>query len=300
MIMTVGNYSGRVPRRGNDSMGRWSYQCLAGKTKSFVVILAYQPCRQMLKVGNKISTLTVTAQHQSMLSIEKRLINSRKAFVADLDCFIKQCRQRGEGILLLGDFNESLTDFNSTMKKIQVNNNLRDLMWKTCGRDDFSTCMTGTKIIDFTLADDWIVECVERACYEPFKMRNKGDHHTLLINFDANQLFGNTTHDIINPLRREFRSTDKKAVQLYIEDRYKFLHDHKFAERIEKLKNNWNPDLAESLDRDHIRACKQAANKAKRKPNIAFTRKLANLRACLFFRRTYGHGEIYIYLLCTV
>ena len=33
MIRTVGNYSGRVTRRGNDIIGRWSYQCLAGKKK---------------------------------------------------------------------------------------------------------------------------------------------------------------------------------------------------------------------------------------------------------------------------
>ena len=106
------------------------------------------------KQREAISTLTVTAQQQSILSCKKQYVNPRKAFATDLDYFIKLYQQRGEGILLLGDFNKSLSDFNSSITKIQVNINLQDPMWHSCIRDDFSTCITGTKIIDYALADD--------------------------------------------------------------------------------------------------------------------------------------------------
>ena len=39
-----------------------------------------------------------------------------------MENFIKACRQNGESILLMRDFNKSLSDFNSTMRKIQINN----------------------------------------------------------------------------------------------------------------------------------------------------------------------------------
>ena len=46
MIMTVGNYSGRVLKQGADPLGRWSYQYLSCKeNKCIVAIIAYQMCQ---------------------------------------------------------------------------------------------------------------------------------------------------------------------------------------------------------------------------------------------------------------
>lgn len=123
------------------------------------------------------------------------------------------------------------------------------------------------------------MECVEKACYEPFKLRNKEDHQTIIIDFNSKKLFGNSSHDIVNSLRREFTSTDRKAVQKYITDRFSYLQDQTFDQRINLLNNNWDPELAEALDRNHQRACEHAATKAKRKPSIAFIKKLVSLRA---------------------
>jgi hypothetical protein len=44
------------------------------------------------------------------------------------------------------------------------------------------------------------------------------------------------------------------------------------------LQENWNPALAEQLDADHQRACKSAASKCKKKPNIAYVKTIAALR----------------------
>lgn len=45
------------------------------------------------------------------------------------------------------------------------------------------------------------------------------------------------------------------------------------------LQNIWNIEDAEALDCDHQRACHYAASKCKKKPNIAFVRKIAELQA---------------------
>ena len=101
----------------------------------------------------------------------------------------------------------------------------------------------------------------------------------MIIDFNAHSLFGNPTHDIISPLQREFRSTDRKAVQQYIKDRFKCLQEHKLSARINILNSNWDPQLAESLGCNHQQACIPAVNKAKQKPNVVFKRRLANIRA---------------------
>ena len=64
------------------------------------------------------------------------------------------------------------------------------------------------------------------------------DHRALLIDFDAEKLFGNPTYDIVNQLRREFNSKDRTAVKKYIEERYQYPIDHKYGERINFLFKN--------------------------------------------------------------
>ena len=122
------------------------------------------------------------------------------------------------------------------------------------------------------------MECVISACYEPCKYWHKGDHRTILIDFDAVRLFGNPTYNIVSPMRRELNSKDRKAVKEYIEERYKYLVDHKFGERLTKVQSRWDANDTEGLDRDYQRVCKYGG-KCQKKPNIAFVKKIAASQA---------------------
>ena len=56
-------------------MGQWSYQFLACKDNRYlVVILVYQPCKQDIQEKVWIEIITVTAQQQSILDLDKRYI----------------------------------------------------------------------------------------------------------------------------------------------------------------------------------------------------------------------------------
>ena len=131
MIMTVGNYAGRVIDDGNDSRGRWSFQTLSCKNgRNIVVISAYQTCFQTIREKNRVKSLTATAQQTSILKIHDRSITPRKAFTQDLDRLIQKIHDEGNGVLLMGDFNEPLYHSNSGIKKIKQRNHLVDIMWK--------------------------------------------------------------------------------------------------------------------------------------------------------------------------
>ena len=134
------------------------------------------------------------------------------------------------------------------MRKIQEQNNLIDVMWKECNRDDFATQITESTRIDYVLSDIQISDCALKGCYEPFKMRNKGDHQTLLIDFDSEKLFGNQTYNITSPLQRQFTSKEQSLLQKYIVDRYTYLVDHKFEQRLAQVNQCWNRDDCEALD----------------------------------------------------
>jgi len=66
--------------------------------------------------------------------------------------------------------------------------------------------------------------------------------------------------------------------RVYIQHRIQYLVQHGFAERLQNLNSNWNPEVAEELDGDFQRARKLASKQCKRKPNIALTAQLSSLR----------------------
>ena len=280
LMLTTGNYSGRIVKSGSDRFGRWTYQYFSCKNnKCIVIITAYQPCVQNLYHNRKLKSSTVTAQQTSMLMRENDDRLPRIAFIEDLNKFVSDIKANGDNVILLGDFNESLYKSNSGMKKIMTNNNLCDLMWKFLQEDEFSTYINGSKRIDYALVDFDIYDCVLNACYEPFKYRNKGDHRTMVLDFDADALFGNPTYNLFTPLQREINSKDTDVVQKYCTSRFEYLNDHKFGERLRQVQQNWDPVAAEALDKDFQRACIQASASCKKKPNIAYVRQISQLRA---------------------
>ena len=66
-------------------------------------------------------------------------------------------------------------------------------MFHLTGRDDFATNACGSKRIDYILCDAWVSDTSLQECYEPFQYYLKGDHHTIVVDFDKHLLFGNPT-----------------------------------------------------------------------------------------------------------
>ena len=157
LIATIGNASGRVIDQGNDHMGRWSYQKFGCKNqRTFYIISAYQVCTDHIIVNDKVKTLTATAQQTSILRKSGRDMKPRKAFVSDLKKIITELKKDGSGIMLAGDFNETLEISYDGMTKLVSDFNFKDIMWHASGRDDFATYIRGNTRIDYVVADDWI------------------------------------------------------------------------------------------------------------------------------------------------
>ena len=128
-MLTTGNYSGRIVKSGSDRFGRWTYQYfLCKNNKCIVIITAYQPCVQNLYHNRKLKSSTVTAQQTSMLMRENDDRLPRIAFIEDLNKFVSDIKANGDNVILLRDFNESLYESNSGMKKIMATNNLCNFM----------------------------------------------------------------------------------------------------------------------------------------------------------------------------
>ena len=219
MILTQGASIGRLISSGQDEMGRWSYHTYSCKNFCRLTITSvYQPCTQCILENGRVRTLTVTAQHTSLLQQQGHHETPRQVFITDLCQFITDQHTQGNGVLLARDYNEELDIQYKGITKLCSDFHLVDLMYHLTGREDFATYARGSKCIDYILCDAWVSDASIQGCYEPFQYRLKGDHRAMVIDFDTNILFGNPTAILATPAQREFSSKDAGSNQKYIHD----------------------------------------------------------------------------------
>jgi hypothetical protein len=101
LTLSSGRITARLLTSGSDAMGQWTYQTFSGKRKTNVTIVtAYQVCN---KSATQRGRSTAAAQQESLLRQRgEDNPNPRKHFRSDLTKFLKQRRQDGDEIILLG------------------------------------------------------------------------------------------------------------------------------------------------------------------------------------------------------
>ena len=271
MILTQRSCIGRLISSRHDEMGCWSYQTYSCKNfRRLTIASVYQPCNQRVTNSGRIQTLTVTAQHTSILRQQGCTKTPRQSFITDLCQFITDQHAQGNSILLAGDYNEELDIMYDRITKLCSDFHLVNLMFHLTGRNDFGTCAHGSKRIDYILYDTWVSNASLKGFYEPFQYHLKGDHCAMVVDFDTYLLFGNPTTTLATLAQCEFSSKDSGSNRKYIQNKHKYLTQHHFASRLAHLQEACDPDLAEQLDRDFQRTSSSAAKSVCRKPHALY------------------------------
>ena len=134
MILTQGSCIGRLISSGNDEMGQWSYHKYSCKNfRPLTIASVYQPCNQRVLDRGCVRTLTVTAQHTSLLRQQGRHETPRQVFIIDLCQFITDQHAQGNGVLLAGEYNEKLDITYDGITKLCSDFHLVDLMFHLTG-----------------------------------------------------------------------------------------------------------------------------------------------------------------------
>ena len=105
---TVGNATGRILSETKDKWGRWvsqSFQGSAGRT--ITIVSAYQVVTDVPRGG---STTATTQQYSLLVHDQDSTKAPRTAFRRDLKSFLLQCTNRGDELIVVGDFNEAIGD----------------------------------------------------------------------------------------------------------------------------------------------------------------------------------------------
>jgi hypothetical protein len=127
LILAQGDIVGRIKDRGSDPMGRWSWLKFIGREKRIITMIsAYQVCSKPTYATG------TTAYHQQESLLRQKGIskpNPRKYFHRDLTEFIRISKTRNKLIILVGDFNEPITE-RSSMARIAAKHNLVDILFQ--------------------------------------------------------------------------------------------------------------------------------------------------------------------------
>ena len=146
--------------------------------RQVTVISAYQAVTDSQCTG----IMTVTSQQRNIL-VQSRdsLSEPRKAFKRDLSELLRRLITRGDEIILVGDFNETIDHTFNGLCKIVADCHLVDLM---SGRSTIpfpATYARGRHRLDFGFATRYAASALKYAGYEAFNEHFPTDHRAYFL-----------------------------------------------------------------------------------------------------------------------
>ena len=233
----------------SDSLGRWVSQTFQGAAgKRITIVSAYQVVSDVVIPG----TTTAAAQQQSLLIQRNDSIQApRKAFRRDLASYLKVCKNAGDEIMLLGDFNEVMGEDPDGMTSLAHQLELYDMMSSRHSSPPPVTYSRGRRCLDYGLATPLVIQAITRCGYEAFHIRYPSDHRAYYFDMDVNLLFGTRIQQLSKFEPRTLYSTNVRQVSEYIRRKFKALQECNAFERSARLELAGDRHaFAERLDSD--------------------------------------------------
>jgi hypothetical protein len=124
-----------------------------------------------------------------------------------------------------------------------------------------------------------VVEACIHAGYEPFRYRFETDHQGFFLDLDNSVLFGNQTAILQSLSHHGLTSKSFQHRKMYIASRWKYLHHHKWFERLRAaLQREEVPStILEALDRDWTASALAAEKTCQTYPAGPYSQEIAKL-----------------------
>ena len=146
-VVSVGDAVGRVRDRFVDKWGRWVSQSFLGCHGRVVTIVsAYQVVTDTPSTG---LTTAAAQQHSLLLHAKDPVIFPRRAFRRDLERYLLECRNAGQELLVMGDFNEAIGQEADGMIAVMQSLGLIDIMQRQHPSPLPATYARGQKCLDY-------------------------------------------------------------------------------------------------------------------------------------------------------
>ncbi len=232
MTIVNGNMSARIIGIANDprQMGRWCSILFRGKNGlKFRVITIYRPV-------HSLGSLSAYQQQRYTLLDSDIDVCPRTQILNDLRDFISKCKNDGEQLIVVGDFNEdvrgrSLTSFFSDL-------DLREVLLERHGNEAPNTYRDGTNPIDgiFGTRNIHIVA----GGYLGFDWGLSSDHRMLWIDLRADSILGTEEIPLWKPMARRLKCNDPRLVDRFNLLRFKHANRNQLFQKINRATTSLN------------------------------------------------------------
>mmetsp|Transcript_16534 Transcript_16534/g.23565 ORF Transcript_16534/g.23565 Transcript_16534/m.23565 type:complete len:716 (+) Transcript_16534:576-2723(+) len=270
------HWTSRIVEKGEDPWGlaRWSYILLAGKKEKRVLsVNGYRVCTSSESTAGE-----TTAWKQQFNILRERMsgkIDPRRQNILDMQAWLMSYISQGVEVILYLDGNEDITNLIGKWCEVPVyiqgqhvitpehDGSLATLV-TTCGLVDVikeqhqtnipSTYARGTKRLDYVFVSPQTMDSVERSTILPCHTMFNGDHCPILIDFNADRLFGDPSHNIQRQKMRGLKLNDPRIVDKYIEITGEQLSYHKIFDKTKRLKeiseaSEWTPECVQQYEK---------------------------------------------------
>ena len=248
-MLAVGNATGRILSETKDKWGRWVSQTFQGAPgRTITIVSAYQVVTDVARGG---STTVATQQYSLLVHDNDSTKAPRTAFRRDLKVFLQQRKDRGEELIVVGDFNEAIGEDVDGMVSLVQGLGLIDMMG---ARHEYAlpaTYSRGRKCLDYGFATPGVCIALDACGYESFGHRFPSDHRAYFFDFDVRKLFGTQIQALSKFAPRQLQSTNAKQVTVYLRKLNTIMESCNAYSRGERLSNPGRRDsFAERLDSD--------------------------------------------------
>ena len=255
------------PERKHDptGLGRWASTLFQGRqNKSLRIIQVYRPCKP-----NPHSNNGVYQQHSRLLLHKNITQCPRLQFLSDLHTFVTQCQQNQEQIVVMGDFNEDITQppISTFFHSLNMHNVLHTLFEEQYLQVQ-TTYGRGTTIIDGIFATHGI-----RATRGGYLENHRfdSDHRPVWVDLPLQEIFGHNTPPFIPHHCRRLKTEDPRVVSKFNSDYHKLLHQHQLPQALYHLSESIHNTLSttqqqeyERIDRLRVQCLLQAESKCRK------------------------------------
>jgi hypothetical protein len=243
---------GHVLESCKDEAGRWVSVTLR-TTKGFNItfISTYQvvdTSPRTAGAGTYANMLLGFYTEQGRVNPEKL----REHHASDLVDYVKMRQQKGDKIVLAGDLNKVLGEHNRGMTRLVNECRLYDAVTDRHGETCFSTCKSGTRVIDYILVDRDLLDSIVSCGYEPFQNHILSDHRGIFIDFSTGHLFGNSTQPLAPMALRDISSKKPHQIAPYFKKKFEYQKEKGWFDKLDSIKECLkskilNHELAEEL-----------------------------------------------------
>ena len=278
-ILVTGRTSGFASKKGmdDDSLGQWCYIRLGTEEHATWLVCAYNPpsSSRYTRRNNRHRQYTVYSQRRRYLQGKGRFMDPCKYFIQQLVKQLLIWKNKGDNIILVGDFNEDVYQ-DALATRLKEDDLLMNCQYQRINDEHLpNSHETGQRPLMTMFATEGI-ECTN--AYAAAHGAHVGDHRLLVYDFQAPSILGTHLPHMPRPPGRGVRSKIPRLRTTYIKKLKDLNTRNNMSQRLDSIAHSTNLTNEEKLvllnrwdvqETEHQRSAERECNKGGNR-NIEF------------------------------